>query len=281
MDTPLHPGHAALLPMLARGVDGLTLVELNDRAAAMQNPPLSESGARIVFVEPGLPLAAVDYERGILQTGRVPTRPGNRHDLFNALCWIAFPRFKRACNALHSVHATTERSTARGPARDALTLLDESGVIVLCAEPELASLLRNGQWKALFRERRVHVMRSLRFFVCGHALHEKLLTPYPALTGKALIVDAPPSLLGEALAAQRDFADTKAAERISAGITSAQLPPLPLSGIPGWHAANEADSFYDDNSIFRPARNATTAGNASTVSHSASAPASDNSSAEP
>src|SRR5450759_612390 len=129
-----HPAFAALLPWLDEGVDALTLVRLNACATSCAEPPCTDTGAAIHFVAPAAAVSAADYETQILRTGAVPTRPGNRHDAFNALCWIAFPGFKRACNALHAVHVERARPAAaapRGPVRDALTLADESGEIVL------------------------------------------------------------------------------------------------------------------------------------------------------
>ena len=32
------------------------------------------------------------------------------------------------------------------------------------------------------------------------------------------------------------------------------LAPLPILGVPGWEAANERESFYDDAAVFRPGR---------------------------
>ena len=34
------------------------------------------------------------YEERAFLTGKIATRPGNTHDLFNALIWLAFPRTK-------------------------------------------------------------------------------------------------------------------------------------------------------------------------------------------
>jgi len=45
------------------------------------------------------------YERRIFEAGEVATRtagPGVRHDLYNALAWLAFPRAKARLNALHA-----------------------------------------------------------------------------------------------------------------------------------------------------------------------------------
>lgn len=280
VESTLHPAHAVLEPLAGIDIDTVSVEFLNASACASVPPPVTAAGATITFARSSVPLRALDYERGILQSGVVPTRPGNRHDVFNALCWIMFPQFKRACNVLHTQSSAGARS-GRGPVRDALTLLDESGVLVICADADLAALLRARQWKRLFHERRADVLRSMHFFVCGHALHEKLLEPYVGLTAKALILDAPPGLFDRSSGEQRRHADEQAARAIGAGITPADLSPLPLMGIPGWDPGNAEPGYYDDAAVFRPARSSTTAGNASTDSHSALAPASVNSAAEP
>ena len=38
----------------------------------------------------------------------VETRPGNRHDLFNALAWLAFPLSKAGLNARHAAQIPLE-----------------------------------------------------------------------------------------------------------------------------------------------------------------------------
>ncbi len=280
MQTMLHPAHAVLEPLAGIDLDAVSVEFLNASAAASALPPATAAGVAIRFVRSTTSQPALDYERGILQSGAIPTRDGNRHDVFNALCWIAFPRFKRACNAQHAQSSTRVRN-GRGPLRDALTLLDESGVLVVCADAGLIALLRARQWKELFHHRRADVLQAMRFFVCGHAVHEKLLDPYKAMTAKALILDAPPRLFDSSHVEQQRHADEHAARAIAAGVTSAALAPLPLMGIPGWDPGNEDPGYYDDATVFRPARRVTTAGSAPTVSHNASAPAPVNSSAEP
>jgi Protein of unknown function (DUF3025) len=281
---PAHQAFVALLPWLDEGVDALTPACLSACATACAEPPCTDTGAAIHFAATAAAVSAADYEMQILRTGAVPTRHGNRHDTFNALCWIAYPGFKRACNALHAAHVKNARGasgTPRGPVRDALTLLDESGVIVLCADPVLAGLLIQRQWKTLFWERRADVGRALRFFVCGHALFEKLLQPYPAITARALIVPAPVALFERGLEAQRHFADEGAAHQLRAGISSSQAPPLPLAAIPGWDPGNRKPGFYANRAVFRPLQSATAAGNAATSAHSECAPARVNSSDVP
>ena len=133
-------------------------------------------------------LSARDYETHILQTGQVPTRADTWHDVLNALVWLRFPRFKAALNAAHGAAMAEETDTLRGRRRDALTMLDESGVWVISRDPDLHTLLAEHAWQALFWERRHAVETAMQFVVVGHALLEKMLAPYPSITGKCLML---------------------------------------------------------------------------------------------
>jgi len=101
------------------------------------------------------------YELHIHETGCVPTRPGNLHDLFNALAWLSFPRLKATLNALHAAEIPHEGGR-RGRFRDLLTLLDEGGALVACADPGLVALVREHRWQELFWDRRERVLRDMR-----------------------------------------------------------------------------------------------------------------------
>ena len=192
--------------------------------------PQTTRGAAVRFVEADATRQrALDYETKILVTGRVPLRPGDWHDAFNALAWIAWPAFKREVNALHVASAEPGAPSRRGALRDALTLLDESGVIVLSADAELATLLRGREWRALFCDRRARVARAMRFLVCGHALCDKLRAPYPSLTGRALIVAVPAGVMDRDVDAQRRHADGMAADSLSTLGSTAATVPLPVS----------------------------------------------------
>lgn len=77
------------------------------------------------------------YEVRISDTGDVPTRPKNLHDLLNALIWAAFPLSKKA---LTQRLAQMQRQRAAGQAKlpvartrphDRLALIDEGGVLHL------------------------------------------------------------------------------------------------------------------------------------------------------
>jgi hypothetical protein len=203
-------------------------------------------GLPLRFFAPHGRLAARDYETHILQTGQVPSRPDTWHDILNALVWLRFPRFKAALNAAHGEAIAHETDSRRGRRRDALTVLDESGVWVISRDPALPALLAERDWNALFWEARDRVEREMRFVVVGHALLEKALAPYPAMTGKCLTLIADSAGL--------DAADAQAARELNAIDTPRQLAPLPVQGIPGWDAANAHAAYYANREVFRPPR---------------------------
>lgn len=181
--------------------------------------------------EPAGPLAT-GYEHHVATTGRVPTRD-NAHDLFNGLVWLRSPAFKTALNRAH-VAAPPAPPGRRGPLRDALTLLDESGLL-LAAPPALQQALREQDWLTLFLTQRV-LWRDARALVVGHALLEKLLVPRKPLCARVL------------------FVDDIEAPCLPADLAPLDLPPLPVLGIPGWWPPNASRDFYADDQVFRPKR---------------------------
>lgn len=204
--------------------------------------------------------AAEGYEERTWRSGEVPVRNANWHDAFNALAWIAYPRTKRALNRLHHEHVAAAPSAtagSRGVVRDVLTLFDEDGLLVACADPGLAALLANFRWKELFWEQRDAVARSMRFHVFGHALADKLRAPFRGLTAKALVLAVDARELERPQGEQAAALDARAAEWFCqpASLSSTRmLSPLPVLGIPGWHAGNAHVEYYDDSWQFRPGR---------------------------
>ena len=189
-----------------------------------------------------------DYEPRIARTGEVKTRAQNWHDLFNALAWVTFPRAKAAINAQH-VSILQERGEAeakrRGPERDALTLFDESGVIVATDDAVLTQLMLDFQWKELFWRRREQLAQRARFFTFGHALYEKALAPYIGMVAKTVFVP---------FAADAGEADALLAEHFrdrSRFPRAGSMAPMPVLGVPGWDERNRDEAFYDDESHFR------------------------------
>lgn len=197
------------------------------------------------------------YEPRCHARGEVQTRDANWHDLFNALVWRAFPRAKAAINVLHCAEIAHGEATVRGRVRDALTLLDESGVLLPYADETLAAHVRDFQWQALFVKRRGDVVRGMGFFLFGHALYEKWLQPYVGLTGKAVLMPVGADFFEQAPAMQRAHLDSQLAAwlgRRGPAFHPRDLQPLPLLGVPGWWPANEAPDFYGDSTYFRPGR---------------------------
>ena len=201
----------------------------------------TESGKPIRFVPP----SASDpyYEVHLHETGRVQTRPGNLHDLFNALAWLAFPKTKARINALHAAEIPRERQTRggkRGRLRDLLTIFDEGGAIVVCGG-EVARLVREARWRELFVARH----REFRITVVGHAVLEQALrlasAPRLGLTCKVIFAEP------------GGDADAQAAVWLATrGASPRDLPPLPVLGYPGWYAGSGQPAFYADESYFRP-----------------------------
>jgi hypothetical protein len=231
----------------------------HDELNALTMPSVvSGGGAPIRFVAPVLPSKefSAQYEVRIFETGEVQTRPDNWHDLFNALVWLAFPKTKAVLNRHHYEEIRARRGEPlRGTARDVLTLFDEGGIVVAAADAELQALLREFRWKELFWRRRAEVLRSMHFYVFGHAIYEKALEPYKGVTAKALILDVAPALFNAPHALQLSQLDARAADYFSgtqALASTHTLSPLPILGIPGWEPANAREEYYDDAAQFRP-----------------------------
>ncbi|MEO7404159.1 MAG: DUF3025 domain-containing protein, partial [Burkholderiales bacterium] len=226
---------------------------------AEHHPARSGGDAPIYFAD----TAPVEgYELTIHETGAVPTRSSDWHDLFNALCWLAFPLTKAALNARHvrAIRGAPEQ-LVRGAARDAATLFDESGVIVASSDPTLGALMTEFQWKRLFWARRADVATAMHFGVFGHALMEKAVRPYHGMTGHAIIV--PVAAIFHTLSIARRIALLDASVAALFGdvtgapprfVTTRAFAPLPILGVPGWIAANAEPAYYDDAMQFRAGR---------------------------
>jgi len=222
----------------------------------------SQGGRSIQFVDSG-EIPGVPYETHIHASGQVSTRNGSWHDLFNALVWCRFPRLKAAMNAVHFREYQHNRGTGRGTVRDALTLLDESGAIVVSSDRLLLDAVAQRLWGCVFDdgfavEAQNFDPGKLNIAVCGHALLEKFLDPYKAITARAVLIH-----LGEVSRfssreslislLDRELADRLLDARLIG--SPADLAPLPVMGIPGWWPSDVQDkAFYRDPDVFRPLR---------------------------
>jgi hypothetical protein len=145
----------------------------------------------------------------------------------------------------------------------ALTLFDEAGVVVALRDRALLALWDAHDWHGLFwRERKAWSDGRIDVTVFGHALLEHALKPRQLLVGKALVVM--PAQTGNVEnvatppgAARREEAIAALAQAVVSGALLAdpqELRPLPLSGIPGWHADNTNEAFYLSAPCFCPLR---------------------------
>lgn len=187
------------------------------------------------------------YESFIFETNGIPTRNGP-HDYFNALCWFLFTKSKIQLNHIQAVQIQRDGvNKQRGPIRDAITIIDENGLLLACSD-ELWDALKQKNWQRAFVELREHWKNS-QTVVFGHALIEKLLNPYKGICAHVLRVPQ-----------QTEVFDLKTVDAwLSQQLNEDQLAAkpyiaVPIFGIPGWHADQGNSGFYEDNTVFRSPR---------------------------
>ena len=254
---PLHP----VISRFAAG-EFPTLDALNAQLAAQQTVITVHAGHKLRFVEQGTGRLAFEaqYEPRCYLSGEVQTRKDNWHDLLNALVWLTYPKAKAAINARHYSALTSvapETSSQRGAVRDTNTLLDESGVIVVYADDELAGLLQTFQWTELFWQRREQVQTRMDFYLFGHGLYEKALNPYLGMTGQGLLLAVEPGFFSWSVDRRREHLDSLLAKYLANPLhclRTRELSPVPLLGIPGWSTENNCAAYYQNTAYFRPAR---------------------------
>jgi hypothetical protein len=218
---------------------------------AALNTRMPDAAVRFVAQTPELLADGLHYEQRIFERGEIATRERNWHDLLNALVWLRHPRLKRALNARQVVEIARVGTKQRSRVQQALTHFDEAGIVVALRDPALLALWDLHDWPGLFwRERAAWSDGRIEAVVFGHALLEHALKPAQLLTGKALAVVLPED-------ANAEDATAAAAAAIRDGLVlndPQELRPLPLSGIPGWHAGNDGENFYRTAECFRPLR---------------------------
>ncbi len=235
------------------------LAVLNQHSAAMSLT--NHRGLPLSFVEQAALPEGTAYETFISATGKVPTRD-NLHDLFNALVWLSFPGIKRQLNAVQA--AQIERAgigKSRGPARDAATLFDENAALLVASDTvqgrAVAEAVRNHQWHSAFIDQRSAFGRHAEVWLFGHALMEKLVTPYKSITAHTWVVTVPEEFFQMPSRERRQWLDMIVASDLASlgmnGLNTERFTPLPVLGVPGWWQQQDRD-FYADAAVFRPKR---------------------------
>ena len=148
----------------------------------------------------------------------------------------------------HALGFNTVRHDIGDIARNAVTVLDESGLL-LHAPDAVWQALQARQWQHALLDLRP-LWAQCQLFIVGHGLLEQLsLQPHLGLTAHTLRVDL------TAHAGDWDAAACAALQtRVLPSLAAGRKPyaPLPVFGIPGWHAGNAQASFYAQTQIFRP-----------------------------
>ncbi len=235
--------------------------EYRDLLAGAHWPAIAELNARRIRADAPMFVAQtrqlevenLHYELRIAQRAEISTRERNWHDLLNAMIWLRFPELKAALNKRQVDEIAIAGPKSRTRAQYALTHFDEGGVIVVLRDPRLLDAWNAHDWHGLFwRERDAWSNGGARVIVFGHALFEHALQPSSLLVGKSIAVFEESSAFANA-----DEISRRVARAIDTGSLlndPQEMRPLPLSGIPGWHDANEDESFYSTAPCFRPLR---------------------------
>lgn len=184
------------------------------------------------------------YELFVDAHEAIPTRDG-LHDFFNGLCWFLFPHIKHHFNQLHTAQIGRLGKKIRGRVRDVITVLDENGFLIQCPDP-LWSCLQAKKWTEAFITLRP-LWQETKVMVFGHALLEKLVFPYTAMTAHAIRVP-------NNIAFDHDHTssiDTFLTKYLTRECLQ-QKPYIPVQifGIPEWHPQQDHD-FYNNTRIFR------------------------------
>jgi len=198
----------------------------------------------------------VSYEEFIFDTHQIPTRD-NAHDFFNALSWFTCPETKKTLNRLQAQEIKRQGiGDRRGKLRDALTLFDENVVCIGCSD-EMWKAICAHEWVSLFWDLK-HEWPRAQLHVFGHALLEKLLQPYKAITAHVVRLDLPFTLESEFRSSAPNPSDAiieACALELTQLVDKAPQKPyqvMPVMGIPGWWAEETSLGFYEDKAVFRP-----------------------------
>ncbi len=242
------------------------LLELQNLLSSSNRPVRNSVQTPITFVSQittneSLVKHEKQYESLIYEDGKVQTRLQSWHDFFQVLVWASFPTIKAQTNALHylTAHNRLEKNPANKQRTDLenfLTLFDECGAIIIYSDQKLAELVKNFQWRELFIDNKMAFSNSIECMVFGHGMYEKAINPYLGMTAQCLFLQQPAEYFQLKTEQKTTIVDNAIAQMLSNGNhwTSRSLQPLPVLGIPGWHADNNKPEFYDNTQYFRPKR---------------------------
>ncbi len=257
---PWLEGLRLIVPQFLQAKDWVAA--LNEAATAQTL--CNHRGLPIRFVPQSELPVGMAYEAFISATGKVPTR-NNLHDFFNALIWLSFPQTKVQLNALQAAEIAGAAITrqchkanvpVRGKLRDAATIFDENAALLVTRDMALVEALRDHRWAEVFLTRRSAFERDCEVHLFGHALMEKLVSPYKAITAHAWVILGDEAYFSAPSLHKRTWIDQGLAKKLAAGLSTSDFTPLPVLGLPGWYPRQDA-AFYADTMVFRPKRTKT------------------------
>lgn len=205
------------------------------------------------------------YEEHIFSTGKIPTRD-NLHDYFNACIWFTFLKTKILLNQLQfQVIQTDGIQSSRGKIRDALTLFDENGAVLVTCNNEIDDAINSFSWKKAFIEHRDDWNASYKqnsqaqaeVYVFGHALLEQLVEPRKPLCAHAITIKVDQEWFAQTPEEKIKTLDALMYQQFihtSSDLNTRSFQPLPVLGIPHFWQENENPSFYEDEFVFRSGR---------------------------
>ena len=226
----------------ARVLGGASVAAALNQERQEQESCAQHPEAGFAFVSQAQLPEGTPYERFIYETRSIPTRD-NLHDFFNGLIWLHYPQTKRLLNQWQA-RAIEQQSPGdpRGPLRDAITVFDENGALLIAPAP-LREALKNREWRSL-GERLRPLWQQSRLVPVGHALLEKLVQPRKSITAHVF-------LAGDGAPLSADVDDWMALHFDAQAFAAKPFNPLPVLGVPGWWSENENVCFYDDRLVFR------------------------------
>ncbi len=243
--------------------------------ALLDEPVILSSGLQLDMQpqDETLPFPEMGYEERVYKKGIISTREKNWHDLFNAFIWLLFPKTKILLNDLHMQELKKQAGKKRTSCRDAITHIDESGIIIASSDITLLEALKNHQWQDVFVNSRNiwsintrlntdsnnssnnNNIKKIGAFVFGHGMYEKAFKPFIGFTGKAYCLKVDNNFYQQDKITQYHQLDQLLSDDIKEKKSlsdSSHLSPLPILGIPGWADENQLPEFYENKNYFRP-----------------------------
>ena len=141
----------------------------------------------------------------------------------------------------------------RGKLRDGATIFDENAALLVTSDATLINALREHQWEEVFLARRDVFGTTAEVYLFGHALMEKLVSPFKAITAHVWMVVVEPDFFSLTKDTKLAWIDAAVAQQLANGLATSDFSPLPVLGVPGWWE-QQNQAFYDDASVFRPKR---------------------------